>query len=1656
MIRDLCQVFLVIMKTHLPLGLRRAILSGYALFSPFVTTLATSALCVGSFGYIFQQEQAQAAAANLYWIGAGSDNAWDTSETFDWKADSSSGVDTAFTQGDHVFFTNAGTKTTIQVNTPNNIEVMDMTIDGANYTFTSASPASIVVMGDLSVIGTGASLTSGVQMDLSATDVTIGSNNTLNLTNTGDISIQSLSNSGTFTASSDLKIEAVREGGILRTTGDVDLSSMKDTVTFTELDANTVTVNKLSIGNKSSITNLHETTQLTTTGTVSIDTIQNKLDSLHNTGSLAIDSYLTLDSFYNEGSVTLTTTALGTLDITNNVTEGGTVKAYDMKLKGTDYTFDQITLDGTISTPKSGASLSVGTSAGTASSIEAFSNAANSLTVVENSSLTTTSTEDISLVQLSGKGSLSTGGNLLLTGNQTNTVGSLTVSGSLTTSGILDGGALSITGALVASEAVTAASLKASSITLGDNLTVLGDIDASSLTSISIDYDHAAQPAIKASKIDFGSSTHQLSFNISNDELLDAELKDGDSYILAQLTDASGIDAGDFTLNNMSSVQIGSAQFTIEKESNNITISMTRVGNAWKVADGNGSWAEASEWTDGYSPSTPGSASADALLIGTLSSDIQITLGPAATATSILVETQDGSSAYVLKEGVLTTNSLQVTQGTLKLQSAEVALQNNAEVVIGTKGVLDIDANSTLVAKQLQLSTNATFSTAGEVTIDRVDAHNASITNTGSLTLGNFSAIDALYGITGRLITQSFSSVSIGTIENQILTLAERSVLYTSNDVTLQAMEGEGSLNLTHANSQLTIADGSTGVVSGSISAEKLNLGAGSTAAFNTLSINHIIINGDLSTDKSMLKADSLFPKAIGGQPSLSISSASLANAVATAQTSGMSQTYYIYEQTDAKWSVFDLSQMAGDIYTHVEAGVDVLLTQDGTDKLTLTIQESTDRTWNTANNFAATPQEDNQLSILSPILNVSGRMDSLDVLDTVDKVVVSQDSTIDISHLGAGTLTLSNLWGEVGTTLDLIGSGANEIKLSNSAYSAAQSDILAKDVTLKVESLTPDAQLFTGTLQLDNATLDATGADITVTGLSNTAAVGSVVKGIVNINGADAAYTGSYEDATINMLSGGDQSLKAGTGLTITGAAGRAVITHAANAQMSAIRTSGADVVIDFRDAASDQSLTLTQTSTMDGGTLGILLNENNLEAGETQQIFSASSEQLTLSADTKLMLQLDSSVESLTLSSSSNYDIELIKLSTNLTLSDSQLGLDGILGKYFTDLSYDSITGIISANIRLPLASYTEMSISANGYAGGVLLDVVSQQGSAADTDLASVLDSINGILAQSNSATSESDRILAGLAGAGVTSLGSAALSNIEGQLMRMRNRTGGFMPAGESNFWISAEAGRNELESEGTAAGHNIDNWGGSVGADWGIAENTSLGFALTALYGDLDASSVDSASGDLDSYYLSLAAQHQRGNWQHKAFISWGLMDASLNRHVSHANGSYSTSGDTDGYSFGVMYELGYDIKLSESSTLIPVFSAALVHSYLDSYTESGSDAALHVGEQENTIATFGVGTRFESRFDFGMQIGARALLKVDAGDRAQEADVSLTNVAGSHARIKGAEAGPVGVELGLGASMPVSEKSSLFFDASVDLRDDQQNCSASAGYRLSF
>ncbi len=1686
-------------------------ITGFAEQQGGVQGIAASALlaelngaAVGSDFFIIQQGDSlvltNVLSQNLYWIGEGADNNWDTTEVADWHNDSETGADTAFINNDNVFFTDAGTKKDINVTSA--IVVSDMTVDGAAYTFTpSNASASIEVKGDLSVIGTGASLSSGVAMDLSESEVTIAAGNTLALTHASDVTIKSLNNEGTFSAASKLTIGAVTSGGILRTTGNVDLSAITEMVTFTELDASAVNVAKLTIGDGSKLGDIAGLSELVSSGTVEVDGITTIFQSFTNTGAFTANSYITVESFSNVGEVTLVTTAgvpvISTLNITNSVEKGGTVTAKGMILQGATNSFDKLTVDGTLSLQKANAQLSVGKegSDSTESSVTKLAGTRLSLELKGSSSLELTTIGDTTtFTTLSGTGSLTTGFALSLTGTVENEIGALTVRGALDTAAALTStGAVTVDGALTTGGVFTANSLQVGGdVTLRADLILGGALTLNSpTTTITVGYSlatqepdvaPASQPVIEASNLAQTGAPLSLNFSIAAATLNSAGLRDGESYILADLDDLTGIDLANIRLNNADFVLDGTAKYTLalDDDNKNIVLTMTREGNTWLVDDGNGSWSDGTDWSGGYSPSSPGSLAADAILGGESATPLEITLGVAESASSVVVETRDTDTEYILKAGTLTTPSLEVTRGTLSLVDAvlvdEIGASTNSQLVLGADGTLNIDADSSLSMHTLDYNAGGVITNAGALILDYANAPTATITNTGSLILGHLSSLDQVLGTGGTLSTIAKSNVTISTLENRHLNLTGGSTVHVSNDMILETMVGSGALSLQYAGSQVTIADGATGVTSGSLLVEQLNLGEGSRAAFDTLSVDRIAINGDLSTSESMLRTTALHPKAIGGMVELNIDTTSLTNAVNAAIAAGPAgQTYYIYEQAGADWARFDLTDIGNDIYTHVEAGMDVLLTKDGTDKLTLTIQESTDRTWNTAENFAKTSQEDSSLSILRPIQNASGGMMSLDILDTVDKVIISQDSSIDISALGAGTLTVSNLWGAAEATLRIVGDGTNTVKLSNSVYSHAQNAINAQNVTLQVESLTPDARLVTGVLNLDNAILDASGAAITVAGLSNEtktrAITGSLVKGTVNVNGAGAAYTGGYENATVNFLAGADQSLKAGDGLAVSGSAGHATITDASGSQMTSIKTTGTNVTIDMRNADADLGLTLKEESSMTGGTLTILLNEKNVEAGETQQVVTDASQKFTLNVGTDLMIKVDDSVDMLTLAPGSGSGVELVELSENLNISDSQIGLGSTLSKYFANLSYDPTTGIISAQINSDY--YVSYAQTENGRAGlEMITDVMinlNPQGNAGEyPELAEVMTALDSLL---TSDVAAADRLAASIAGASNLGLGLAVSDDMSRQLGSIRNRTlnmgsdttDTYMEDSPYRGWINAETSSSDLSGNGTLAGYEMSSWGGTVGLEMNASRGFTVGLSLSSMFGSYNSSDVDSLSGDINTNYLSGFARLYDGRWSHSFIVAAGISDISMNRTVNYAEGSYTSEGATDGFSYGMLYELAYTYALTEDSSTAwqPLVNIAFQSSQVNGYNESGTDAALRVGEQSMTYATLGLGARMETVigeniYNRSATLSLRAIAKADFGDDSTEANVAMLK-SGQDSKVKSAERGMYGFEVGAGLNIPIMQnKSSIFIDANFEVRENQNSVSATAGYRFSF
>ncbi len=437
---------------------------------------------------------------------------------------------------------------------------------------------------------------------------------------------------------------------------------------------------------------------------------------------------------------------------------------------------------------------------------------------------------------------------------------------------------------------------------------------------------------------------------------------------------------------------------------------------------------------------------------------------------------------------------------------------------------------------------------------------------------------------------------------------------------------------------------------------------------------------------------------------------------------------------------------------------------------------------------------------------------------------------------------------------------------------------------------------------------------------------------------------------------------------------------------------------------------------------------------------------------------------------------------ISSVTTVTDTEVSLarpeDKLLQKYFGNTARVEVQGnnlvLTGTTVTAETADFhASAALTQNGRTGAAMLDdlyaTTNPQLNAPGSVAASVLNELEQLILAGDNAAA--DRRMAAVAGASATAMGMAFAGDVQRQLKAIRNRTT-TMGVNDAyvnpdmpyfNAWVNAEGSYRSLEQDSTYAGYEFNSWGGTLGFDADITPNWTAGLALTAMYGSLTAKSAEMAEGDLNTYYVTAFARYTPSAWAHTFVASVGMADASLDRTVSYSGGSYRTGGDTDGYGFGLMYELGYTVPLDEDgqSALQPVFNITYTHSNLGAYSESG-DMAVRFGDQTMDTLTLGLGLRAqttigENIYNRTSLLEGRVLAKCDIGDRSSSASAALAALGRTAGEVESAEVGAFGVELGAGLTIPVGQEGgSLFFDASLELRADYTNVNATVGYRINF
>ena len=1276
----------------------------------------------------------------------------------------------------------------------------------------------------------------------------------------------------------------------------------------------------------------------------------------------------------------------------------------------------------------------------------------------------------------SGAGSLGVAGDLTLTGD-TNSFGSLNVTGSVNSTGTINlTGAVntassigtlngaSITSTNVHNLTLTGASSTMSNLSLAEGSTLtLASGAALTVDSVSggrIDVTLADGLNATSSQLTLGGLTSGATINFTDatKDTFDTLFAAGaSSVVLAQLTAGAQID-GSLLLDGQTSLATSDGNlYKVVVGTNSIYVYYAHSGLIWDSAGASESWQLAGAWNGDSAAPTAG----DNVVFNGQGSDT-VVLGNGAVANNVYIESEQGDKIYTFTDGDLTADgTIHVTSGTLAIADDASVKADGVEVTTGNLTVM-----GSLDAGQM---------TANAVTLD----------GSGSLTLGDGSNVDQVIAgasASGTSLNVSDGSVTVGTAEVDRVTVAGGAVLGAGSLTVEGVSVGNGST----LNADSLTLTGTSSTNAGSINAGTLSVltGGNNLGALTTDNLSFSDV-GEAGATDAVLTVSSIASVTSGQGIALDFSGLNVSR----------DGSYYLVSCMYGTDATFALTQEAVNYLSTLRFDARLETSADGS-SVNLVLSTLGEMVWRTALDTDETG---------SYTIPLSGD-DMYRGLEPIQYVVVNGDKTLDytqadpssalVSSLGA---VVRNMSGVAGYTLTFVGDGmADDLVtfINDEGDSVGAHTIAGQNITLQVGADASDLAalvdkgILKGTpqnhaLTVGGVTLEASRLEVSdAEGVKFTTGTldgdeQSVISGTIHINGAGGEYAGSGENATIVLEQGAGQIFTNGSGITLTGSAGVAGVE---GATLGGLATTGADVVL-MAPAEGDPivPVNLETSSSMTGGMLEVTVDEENVLAGKGGDNAIFSGESISLQG-TQLVLNSSGSGQSMVA------DVDLSKTDgfviTQIHVDGEDLGSasgvsvtfnGGLLGKYFGNATVQGNQIVASRNTSyyVSAAASTPNGSAGLALADGALVAFNPQAGtnSATHPDLAGVLNSLDAAIAAGDRAGA--DRLGAMFAGAEAAGMGMAFSNDMDRQLRAIRNRTT-TMGVGDEyvnpempyfNAWINAEGDYQQVKRDGTTPGYTLSSWGGTLGADVDFTPHFTAGLAVTAMYGDYQSESNGMAEGDLDSYYVTLFGRYSGNSaWVHTFVASVGMADASLKRTVTHANGSYTAEGDTTGMGFGLLYELGYTIALNEEATtcLQPVLNLSYVHTTLDGYRESGSDAALNFGNQKMDTFTAGLGARLqtlvgENVYNRTSMFESRALLKFTTGDRSSSMHTALASLPSMKSRVESEEQGAIGVELGAGLSVPLgADSGTLFMDASLEAYTSYTNVNATVGWRINF
>jgi lysophospholipase L1-like esterase len=742
--------------------------------------------------------------------------------------------------------------------------------------------------------------------------------------------------------------------------------------------------------------------------------------------------------------------------------------------------------------------------------------------------------------------------------------------------------------------------------------------------------------------------------------------------------------------------------------------------------------------------------------------------------------------------------------------------------------------------------------------------------------------------------------------------------------------------------------------------------------------------------------------------------------------------------------------------------------------------------------------------------ISVKGFSDtSLNKLGGATKVSVLQASALTLDGSDSGMTDLTTVNVEKGSavglksidSLELLSSTlSGAVVLDNSTVSVkagsqldkatvvlgSGSKLVVADGAGTVTPVDPDTDTYT--LPQSIVSLTGTGtlennAQIELVSDNDTVFAGTLAgSGTLNLQGAGTqTFVGAgAEDMTVNVTEGGlnlvrgnADAIKLGS---LNAAQGATVQVYAESNASEALTVkngldlSSASLALNLNGTIADYNS--TSLITVESGDINlnntvVSLNTNNADADNTDigSDFSLTivkhTGATTNSADTTAVRR---GVRAL----ASDVDADAtVATAPNISAEGASVDVSDYYKFYFQNFALtttdDSI--VLSGKVKTS-NSFADYANSRNSQAGSNFL-WDTRTLAAEGTALGDAREAAREAIQAGNAA--EGARIMSAVAGSTVNATGTAQRDAAQDQLLQIRNRTTtmGVRPGSSElnyNLWVEGTGAYSHQRTRGDQGGYKLSTWGGTVGTDFDVDQNLTLGAAFAANYGRLHSEAAERATGHLNSCYVDLFGRYQSAEWTHTLIVSASWDDAKLNRTIGYNSGSYATRGNTSGHGFSAMYEATYDIALNDQKTSIlqPLFNASVVSTSMNSYTETGAgNANLRVGKQDWTTATLALGARWLGAF--GVQstgrewIGeARINVAQDLGNTQGKTSVNLAQFPGASQNVYGAKVGATALQLGFGLSTQIAPNSTVYANSDLDVRNNANAVSATIGYRYSF